>query len=512
MPEQMIEKLKKRILPQWKVCFLTALIVGLIAHIYKLTNWLPNWDSLVFRYDVQNMTALGRWFLSVVCAPSSYYDLPFVAGFLAILLHGLGAVCICKIFDVKKNITAGLIGAVVATFPTVTSVMTYNYVADGYACAFLLACLSAMLLTKEKPCYIGAAVLLTLSCGIYQAYITVTIMLLLLSLILELLYKDTDLKKILGKCVSYLLTGVAGMGLYYLLHTVIVKLTGTVLLDYQGFGNATALQGIDIAGALYVIKTSFVSYFFDFSNGLSVFTVVNCVVLGLTLVLYLMDVIRNKLSIGKLLLLCVCVIMLPIGASVLAFINSSIDYHNLMKMGFVVFYLFLILQYERIDFGCVKCSAVKSWAVFGVLLVLVFDQIIIANVSYHKLNMAYEKSYGTLIRMADRIEQTEGAAECDRILVIGQLADSEAYSALLPPDMTGTTDGYILRADDEVVGQSVLCSALNDYCGKDYQFLAGEEKTALLEKIDPDSLNNWPAADCICIVDDVIVIKLGDEK
>ncbi len=512
MPEQFIEKIKKSILPVWKVCFVSALIMGLIAHLYKITNWLPNWDSLVFRYDSQNMLAMGRWFLPVVCAPSSFYDLPFVAGLMAIIFHGLGAVCICKMFEVRKNITAVLVGAVVATFPTVTSVMMYNYVADGYALAFLLSCVAAMLITRKKPCYTGAVILIALSVGIYQAYITVTIMLLLLSLCLDLIKGDGELKDTIIKIVRFLLTGVLGMGLYYLVHTILMKITGTTPLEYQGFGSAASFKEIDILGSLYTIKQSFVLYFFDFSNGLSVFGVVNCIVFSITVILYLTDVIKNKLSISKILMLGVCVALLPVGASVLAFINSGIDYHNLMKMGFLVFYLFFILQYEKAEFKSIKLNSAKLWTILVVTAVLVFNQIIVANVSYHKLNMAYEKSYGTLIRIADRIEQTEDAEECDSILVLGHLPESEAYSASLPPDMTGTTDGYILRADDEMVGQSVLCSALNDYCGKNYKFISGEEKENLLDKINAESLGNWPERNSISVIDNVIIIKLGNEE
>ena len=65
MPEKALKKLNSYILPEWKVCFFTALFVGLFAYFYKITNWLPNWDSLVFRYDEQNMVAMGRWFLPV---------------------------------------------------------------------------------------------------------------------------------------------------------------------------------------------------------------------------------------------------------------------------------------------------------------------------------------------------------------------------------------------------------------------------------------------------------------
>ena len=163
VPEQMIEKIRKNILPQWKVCFISALVVGVVAHLYKITNWLPNWDSVVFRYDAQNMLNLGRWFLSIVCAPGSFYDLPWITGLLAIIFHALGAVCILKIFNVKKFITSALVGALIVSFPTVTSVMLYNYVADGYSIAFFLSVVAAMLLTKDKPRYIFSAILIALS-------------------------------------------------------------------------------------------------------------------------------------------------------------------------------------------------------------------------------------------------------------------------------------------------------------------------------------------------------------
>ena len=511
MPEEILTKFKKNIPFAWKVCFFSTLIVGLVAHIYKLTNWLPNWDSLVFRYDPQNMVAMGRWFLPIVCTPSSFYDLPWLVGLISLLLHGLGAVCICRMFHVHKATTAALIGAAVITFPTVTSVLMYNYVADGYAFAFLLSCMAAMLLVGEKPKLVTSAICIMLSAGIYQAYITVTIMLLLCHLILEAMNKDTQAGRILIKTMKFLAAGILGMALYYIVMTVVLKVTDTALLEYQGINDAVSLTGLNLFAILYTVKHSFTDYFFDFSNGTTVFGVLNVLIFAITVILYLTDVIRQRTSPIKLLLIAVYGILLPIGASVLAFINSDVDYHNLMKMGFFIFYLFFILQYEKSDFKLPKLNSAKAWMILGVALVLVFNNILIANISYHKLNMAYEKSYGTLIRIADRIEQIDGSAACDRILVLGTLENSEAYSAKLPPDMTGTTDGFILRADDEIVGQSVLCSALNDYCGTKYTFVFGEEKNALMEAFQTDRMGIWPASDSIVIANDVIIIKLGNE-
>ena len=214
LPETLFKKLNTLILPQWKTCFLTAFAIGVLAHFYKITNWLPNWDSLVFRYDPQNMIGLGRWFLPVVCSLSSHYDLPFLNGLISILFHALGAVYICRILYVQKHITAGLIGAMLVSFPTVTSVLMYNYVADGYAIAFFLSVLAAWYMTKPKPQYLLASVLIALSSGIYQAYITVTVMLVLLYLIDEILFWHISVPAVLKKCGFMLVSGILGLALY----------------------------------------------------------------------------------------------------------------------------------------------------------------------------------------------------------------------------------------------------------------------------------------------------------
>lgn len=508
VPEKTLKKLNSYILPQWKVCFIVALTVGLLAHLYKITSWLPNWDSLVFRYDSQNMLGLGRWFLPVVCSLSSFYDLPLLNGIISIVFHALGAVCICKVFNVQGKITAGLIGAIIVSFPTVTSVMMYNYVADGYAIAFFLSVLATLYMTKEKPNFILATLLVALSAGIYQAYITVTVMLILLHLTDELVFKGASFKALLKKAVFMLLSGALGVVLYGIILKILLALFSVSLLDYQGIGDTSALSGINLPASLYVIKETFINCFFDLSEGVNVYVLLNAFVLVFTLSFYIKNIIEKRLYKEplKLLMLVLLGVGLIVGAGALALINPAVDYHSLMIMGYAVFYLFFLLIYER---G--KVSAIKCWTVFTVACIMVANQVVIANVSYHKAQIAYEKSYGVLIRIADRIEETEGSEECDKILVIGALDGSEAYSVNLTPNVTGITDGYIIRADDEVVAQSVLSSALNDYCSKNYVFLKGDEKKAFLQKDVVKAMGEWPAKDSVAIVDDTVVIKLSTE-
>ncbi len=513
MPEKVFKKLNERILPQWKVCFLSALMVGLLAHLYKITNWLPNWDSLVFRYDSQNMLSLGRWFLPVVCSFSSFYDLPFLNGIIAIVFHALSAVCICKVLNVQKNITAGLIGAVIVSFPTVTSVMMYNYVADGYSIAFFLSSLAAIFMTKEKPNYPLSVILIALSSGIYQAYITVTIMLCLFKIIDDIIYNSVSFRTILKKGIDMVLTGILGVVLYYIVLKVALGIFAVDLLDYQGINETASLSSIDILGSLYSIKETFIGCFFDISEGVNVFIVLNIIVFAFTLLHYIKYIVKNGIykKPVNIFVLAVLGVMLIVGAGVLAFLNAGIDYHNLMLMGYAIFYLFFLALYERGADESEKSAAFKCWSILIVALAIIANQVVISNVSYHKAQMAYEKSYGVLLRIADRIERTPGADECDRILVIGALDNSEDYSVNLTPDITGITDGYIIRADDETVGQSVLTSTLRDYCEMDYEFISGEEKKNLLEREEVKSMEKWPAESCVAVIDDTVIIKLGTE-
>lgn len=513
LPEKIFKKINSQILPEWRVCFFSSLIVGLFAHLYKITNWLPNWDSLVFRYDPQNMMALGRWFLPVVCSFGSFYDLSFLGGIAAIIFHALGAVCVCRILNIREKLTAFLIGAVIVSFPTVTSVMMYNYVADGYSIAFFMSVLAALLLTGEKPRYIAASLIIALSMGIYQAYITVTVMLVLMKLLDEMIFGKASFGTVLKKAVRILLSGILGAAIYFVVLKVLLAAFSTELLDYQGMGDTAALSGFDIASSLYVIKETFVGCFFDISGGISVFTALNFFILIFTSVYYIRHIVKNESCRrpANIFMTVVLGIMLILGAAALAFINPAVDYHNLMLMGYFVFYMFFLVLYERGSEKSQKHTAIKCWTVLITALIMIADQVVIANVSYHKAQMAYERSYGVLVRIADRIEQMPGSEECEKLLVIGALDKSEAYSVNLPPDITGITDGYILRADDETVGQSVLCSALNDYCGKNYIFIDDEEKKELLQREDISSMPQWPEKGCVAVTGDTVVIKLGTE-
>ena len=512
MPVDVYNRIKSKILPTYKFAFCFSVIFGFIAHFYRMTNWLPNWDSLVFRNDPQHMESLGRWFLPYASGISSSYELPWLNGILSILYISIAVIFICETFDVKGRLTAALIGAVTVTFPTVISTFTYCYVADAYSLAFLFSCIAVYLLThKGLLATIPAVALLTLSLGIYQAYITVAIALLMCSLLIRLVSGESTCKVSLKSASKYLVCGALSLLLYYCINSAVMALMHVEASDYQNISGTFSFKEFDLISAIISAYYVFFKFFFDFDGGFNLYSAVNIAVYAALFIGYAALVVKSKRRIAACLLLSAYIVLIPLGCTALYLANSGLDYHNLMKMSYFIAYIYLLLLLERLDFKAVLPQAIKTWTVTALCLAVVFINTVTANVAYHKLQIAFYRSYGILVRISDRIESLDSPETLKRILVVGSLCDSKGYSVNFPPDITGTTDGLIIRHDDETVGQSVVASALNDYCDMSLEFVHGDEADALKGTETVINMPCWPSDGSVAALGDTVILKLGEE-
>lgn len=511
MPIEIFEKVRKRIKPTWKTAVISVFVFGLAAHFYRMTNWLPNWDSLVFRDAPQHMESLGRWFLPYASKISSDFELPWLNGLLALIYIAVAVVLLCETLGIKSRLSAAVLAGLTVTFPTVISTFTYCYVADAYELAFLFVCLAVFLITKKgKIAAVVGTVLLALSMGIYQAYITFAIAIITCVLITGLLEKDSSAVSSLKKALKYAVCGIVAFGLYYAIQAAIMKFGGVVALDYQDFSQTLSMKEISPLTAAPEALYSFFRFFIDFSDGFNLYSALNIVVFVFLAICYLYAIIKNVRG-GKIPLAILYIVTIPFGCAALYFINSNLDYHTLMKMSFSVVYIYFVLIYENIRFKNGIIEKIKSWAIPVICGLLIFSGICTANIAYHKLQMSFEKSYGILIRISDKIEALDGYENAKKILVVGHLENSEAYEVNFPPKITGTTDGLIIRKDDETVHQSVLTSALKDYCDISLEFLAGKEAAEMKGTDTVKNMPCWPKNGSVEILDDTVIVKLGEE-
>ena len=512
MPENLVNSIKTRIKREWIICFVSVFVFGLTAHLYRFMNWQPNWDAVVYRYDELNMTHIGRIFSKVACMFTSYYDLPWINGLVSLVFIALGSVVICELFKLKNKISYVLISGLLVTFPTVTSTFAFSYTADGYFMAFFASILAVFLVDKKGILKnILGILLMTFALGVYQAYITVSVMLILVYLLNLTVFQKESLSIITKKLVKFLISGIIAAGLYWIIVKVYMLVSGSALTEYQGAQEAFNLTNINIPAAIINCLYMFKEYYFDFSHGVTLFTVLNILMFVIIGVCGIASVLRKeKNAVGRALYAALFVAVMPFGARALFFIDSNMDYHNLTLMGSVLFPILMVLFYEKLTFNKKSLNFVKQWSIFVVAALMIYNLTLIANISYHTMQLSYEKSYSVATRITDRIEQTEGIENCDKISVIGTLAGSEEYSFDMTPDMTGFTKGLILRETDEIIAdQFVLSTFLREYTGLDLEN-ATEEDTKLIEQSeDFKNMTPWPAKGAIKVKGDTVIVYLG---
>lgn len=131
VPEKAFRLLYGKIRREWKIAFLSCVLLGLIIHMPMLLSDIPNHDGLDSMYFDQNMITSGRWFLMIACGFSSFYTLPWVIGILGLLFLGCTSAALCELLDVRKAWAVVLVSGLLVSFPALASTFAYVFTLEG---------------------------------------------------------------------------------------------------------------------------------------------------------------------------------------------------------------------------------------------------------------------------------------------------------------------------------------------------------------------------------------------
>ena len=171
-----------------RMAMAAALLSGTLVHAFCLFHFLHNHDSIwqqISGYGVG--VESGRWMLSllgdVVEKLGFSYSLPVLNGVGFLILLACAAGLAVSVLRINGKISAVLLGMLFTAFPSVTSVMFYKFTAVYYGLGLFLAVLAAWVCYRGRWGIVLAAVCVACSMGIYQAYVPVTISLIVLLLL-----------------------------------------------------------------------------------------------------------------------------------------------------------------------------------------------------------------------------------------------------------------------------------------------------------------------------------------
>lgn len=516
MGTSLIDFYRNKVKRQWKVAFASTFIIGLLVHLYKFTNTLLNHDSVYNFYSNQNMVGSGRWFLSIACGVSSYFDLPWVNGILSIILIAVTVVVIVELFRVENPVVVLIISGLTVSFPGITETFYFEFTADGYMLAMLLAALAAYCSKFEYSSLKWSALsalLICLSCGIYQAYVSFSLLLTLCYFVNELLENRHTNSAYFYFIRKQICIYAIGMISYYIIWKVCMAVQGVTANDYQGISDVSNLSGITISvswlihGFANCIKT-IILFFLEwniFEHGITLYACLNILFIiaflgGFLVAAYKSGLFRRKIH----LLLCLLSLLLCIpSAGIWHFASEAVGYRPMMLQSLVILYIFCAILFDR------WCKTSVSDIVGLLLAIIIFNNSVVANIGYYYLDKCYEQSYATGLEIVMRIHEMESNNNFEQIAVIGsrgknvsvQISSEEAHRIHMMSQLLET---------DLLFDSKHAQLYLEGMFDVGYSFLSTGERKSLVLQDEIIEMETWPSSDSMQVIDGILVIKIGE--
>lgn len=518
---EIIKIMLKSFSKEQKLSFKSSFVVGIIVHLFMLSNKIPNHDDVRQLYDSMNRFRSGRWFLFFPSQISSDLSLPWLDGILGIIYISFSVMIIVELFQVKTNICIVAISAIMVTFPTIASTFTYMQVGDSYFFALLLTCIAIRCLisgfSKIHP--LVAIVLLTLSMGIYQAYLPFAVALLVIWHIKELLIEDEEIRRIFLSGIMC----ICAIGGSVLAYIVITKL----ILTYQNaeiYGHIAGFVLEDLS-VKNMLKLVFVAYKKSLGFWLVNESGIHYEYLGYLYMLVFMIAIifsfllykkyNHKKNRIKTFLLVFLYAILPLASGLIYCMCARV--HLLMIYGFVVPVLLAIfltdwVEQSNIAIESVKGKLIHLGQVTTVLIILVtsFNYALVSNQAYLSLYLTYEQSYAYANRLVTEIQMQNGYRKDKAIVLIGEPIVNVEYTM---PWREEKSVQAMHGVSASLISAYTLPLYLKYYIGVEQEVVSISSPDQLSDlKMDTDinALSCYPDAGSMICEDDMVFVKFNN--
>ena len=222
--------------------FLTAMIVGAVIQFAIYGYGLMNPDAMWMgeKYIADWEITVGRWGLKFFDYLHFGVNAPIVIAAITLFWYSIAGILLTKIFGPTNKYVCMIAPLMIVSTPMVADTITYYYCADAYAISFCLAVVAIWLLKKDgdiKIRSLWAIFCIACSLSIYQGNLGVVAGLGVLAMIVQALKENENSKKITRFFLNLIFVMLAGIGLYYIILQVWLKIRGLSMMSYKGADN-----------------------------------------------------------------------------------------------------------------------------------------------------------------------------------------------------------------------------------------------------------------------------------
>ncbi len=501
---------------KYKVTFFSSLLWGIMAHIYVMTNKLPNHDDL---YDINGYgmsSSLGRWTLARVgnlaVKIHMCFSLPWVNGLFSILLIAIAACITVSLFKIRSAGIGMLIGGLMVTFPAWTFTFFFMFTAPYYAMALLLSVACVWIADKYIFGWIPGMVFMIMAVGIYQSYIAMG-SILVVAYFIKMLAENKRLEKshyMMALKMAGMLVG--AMIAYVLSLKFYEAIPGHDLEEYKGISDMATGNGSMLSRLperLGIIYSYFASLFVNNSLEMTSYRIVN-VFLALMFVLSIVLVVRlirnNKCGVINFVLITLCILVMPICTLPLYLVVSDIrDVYSLMLYSVVGIYIF-VLAVVDMSVPDKELSWVKpaGWFVEAACLIIIMVYSYYANAQYLAADLSLREAQSYYTTMITSIKMQEGYRDDMKVVIVGStINDDSVYENEKMHFFANSA------RPESLVNTYSRQKLMEDYLGFRSECVYATSETAAGYSSELSSMTCYPDSGSIRIVnDDTILVKL----
>lgn len=519
-PKDTFKLIQEKMGPYGRLAFLSTFIIGLLTHMSIMVSDIPNHDGLDSIYFDQNMIGSGRWFLTVACGISSYFSLPWLISLLAILYISMTSVVLVSLLKIKDKPLIIAMSGILVTFPAIASNFAYAFTMDGYMMAMFLCVLAVWLGYRFKWGFIFGGLLLGCGMGIYQSYLC-TSMLLCIYMTGVILMEKGKVKDKAIAIAKLALTGVIGLGFYAVMLKILMNVQKVTLSDYQGINDMNQASRLGVAGMIKHVYGDFISFTLNSRVFIpNKFALVAIALLGMAAaVSFIRLAILRKWFKNPLFYIftMVLVAVVPIAVNAILIISSDVTYHLIMRYTWCYLLIIAIgmISYSMNVIGIIEkpekknVNAIILWAALIGATVIAFTYAVTDNIAYFNMQKKYEKTYAYCVRLADRIEQTDGYYQGIPIAMVGVVGDENFPST----DVTkGVTDNIIGASGDFLLYKGENYQLFfKHYLGATYNILSDDHVIEFYDTEEYQALTSFPEAGSTKVIDGVLYVKTENQ-
>lgn len=511
MNDKWINKYKKT--PEF-IAMATAVIYGLIVHLFTLVNSIHNYDDIAVQpAGVGTSLPSGRWFLYILReigeVTTGDYNLPWFNGIIFLLYIGITAIFLVSVFGIKNKLYAGIVGAGLVSFPSITVVLFFKYTAPHYGLAILLGILAIWVTERWKYGFWASTVFIACTLGIYQAYFPWIVSIYLILLIKKALEKNTNAITVIKNGFIYLGTMIVGLIEYFVVLKLMLKLTKTELLDYQGISSMGSLSLAEIPMLVFKAFKGFMLLPAEDYCNLATSPILKLSYFGIALLSMVMIIAlfkKNKKRPVEIVITVLLCMMLPIAINLIVLMGSAWVY-TLMVLPFSLLLFIPIILLETLQEEALgKSVKVLQFITVGVVGIIIFFNSYFANVNYSAMYFTNRRVENAMTSIVTQIQDADGYTIDKKWAFVGSV-DNRYFNQIT----WGQEHLY--------GGQTGVANMLNQYsrkCWIYYYFghrpteATGDELNMVSQLPEVKEMPVWPNKNSVKVIGEYVVIKLGN--